>query len=168
MLVVIDTDYVKSNYRNPSKDPANPTPIDHKSQFMICTDPRGGIQNQGTADLQFNALPGDTVSFTGVSIYNNADDAVVVYGIKHWDGANVFNQFVPDLVVHKGAAQPDPTTSNGLPVSHVPQSFSSFDSKVKQAGTERFYVQFGLYALSDGEQQDLFGYFQWDPSIQVN
>jgi len=167
VLVVIDTDYVKSHYPNPSKDPANPTGIDHNSQFMICTDPRGGIQNQGTADLQFAALPGDTVSFAGVSIYNNADDAVVLYGIKYWKGDNVFNQFVPDLVVHSGAAQPDPTTSNGLPVQNVPQSFSSFDSKVMKAGTENFYVQFGLYQLVGGEQQELFGYFYWDPSIQV-
>jgi hypothetical protein len=167
VLVVIDTDYVKSHYPNPSKDPTKPTAIDHNSQFMICTDPRGGIANQGSADLQFAALPGDIVSFTGVSIYDNSDDAVIVYGINYWKGDNVFNQFVPDLVVRNGAAQPDPTTQNGLPAQLVQQSFSSFDSKVKQAGTENFYVYFALYQLSDGEQQELFGYYYWDPSIQV-
>ncbi|MEY2340995.1 inclusion body family protein [Acidithiobacillus sp. IBUN Pt1247-S3] len=167
VLIVIDTDYVKVHYQNPSKDPNNPTGIDHNSQFMICTDPRGGIVNQGTADLQFTALPGDLVSFAGVSIYDNSDDAVVVYGIKYWKGDSVFNQFVPNLVRRNGAAQPDTNTSNGLPVLNVPQNFTSFDSKVKQSGTENFYVQFGLYQLVDGENQRLFGYFYWDPSICV-
>lgn len=167
VLIVIDTDYVKAHYQKPSTDPNNPTGIDHNSQFMICTDPRGGIVNQGTADLQFTALPGDLVSFAGVSIYDNSDDAVVVYGIKYWKGDSVFNQFVPNLVRRNGAAQPDTSTPNGLPVLNVPQNFTSFDSKVKQSGTENFYVQFGLYQLVNGESQNLFGYFYWDPSICV-
>ncbi|MFG6458320.1 inclusion body family protein [Roseateles sp. BYS96W] len=167
VLVVIDTDYVKTHYPNPSKDPARPTGIDHHSQYMICTDPRGGIDKQGTADLVFSALPGDYVSYTGVSIYNNSDDAVIVYGINYWKGDNVFNQFVPNLVVRNGAAQPDPTTKNGLPAKPMQQSFSSFDSKVMKAGTEYFYVNFALYTLADGENQQLYGYFYWDPSIQV-
>lgn len=168
VLVVIDTDYVKATYPNPSKDPAKPTGINHSSQFMICTDPRGGIKNQGTADLQFAALPGDTASFTGVSIYNNAEDAVIIYGIEYWNGTNVFNQFVPNMVQRKGAAQPDPMTKNGLPAKSVLQNFSSFDAKVRQAGIENFYVYFALYQLLDGENQELFGYFYWDPSITVN
>ena len=102
-----------------------------------------------------------------MSIYENSDDAVIVYGINYWKGDNVFNQFVPNMVVRQGAAQPDPTTSDGLPAKLVPQSFLSFDSKVKQAGTENFYVYFALYQLTGGEKQELFGYFYWDPSIQV-
>ncbi|MEO7065481.1 MAG: inclusion body family protein [Rhodanobacter sp.] len=168
VLVVIDTEYVKTNYPNPSKDQNQPTGINHSSQFMICTGSRGIISGQGTADLNFRANVGDNVSFTGVSIYDNSDDAVIVYGIQYWKGDKVFNQFVPNLVTRTGAVMPDSSTSNGLPAIQAKVNFSSFDSKVSNAGVENFYVFFALYKLSDnGENQELFGYFYWDPTITV-
>lgn len=169
VLVVIDTEYVKKMYPNPSQNQNSPTGIDHNSQFMICTGSRGIISGQGTADLNFKANPGDTVAFTGVSIYDNSDDAVIVYNIQYWKGDQVFNQFVPDLVTRTGAVQPNPETSNGLPPVLAKVNFSSFDSKVRNGGTENFYVVFALYSLSaDGETQQLFGYYYWDPTITVS
>ncbi len=168
VLVVIDTEYVKTHWPNPSQDPSNPTGIDHNSQFMICTDPRGVNSGQGTAVLNFNANPGDFVSFAGESIYANSDDAVIIYGIKYWNGANVFNTFVVDLVKRNGAAFPDVTTSNGLPAVQMPANFITLDSRISGSGTENFYVQFGLYTLdSTGENQTLFGYYYWDPTVTV-
>lgn len=41
VLIVIDTEYVKAHYPHPSQDQNNPTPIDHNSEFMIASDPRG-------------------------------------------------------------------------------------------------------------------------------
>src|SRR5262245_14960420 len=96
ILVVVDTEYIMKNYPNPSKDPSRPTGIDHNSQRMICYSPRGGIEHQGTADLKFTANVGDLVSFTGTSIYDNSDSAVIVYGIRFWKGEEVFNKFVPN------------------------------------------------------------------------
>jgi nematocidal protein AidA len=169
ILIVIDTEYVKAHYPNPSKDPNQPTGIDHASQFMICTGSRGPVTGQGTADLSFQAIAGDFVSFVGTSIYDNSDDAVIVYGIKYWSGAQVFNQFVPNLVKRSKAVMPDPTTSNGLPALQAPISFSSIDSRVSQSGTENFYVYFALYTLgSDGQSQNLLGYYYWDPQIRVS
>jgi hypothetical protein len=168
VLIVIDTEYVKAHFPNPSQDPASPTGIDHSSQFMICTGSRGIISGQGTADLSFKANPGDFVSFFGESIYGNADDAVIIYGIKFWSGDNVFNQFVPNAVARTGAVFPDSTTSNGLPAVHGPANFISLDSRVAKQGKENFYVYFGLYTLdSSGETQNLLGYYYWDPSITV-
>lgn len=170
VLVVIDTEYVKTHYPNPSQDPANPTGIDHASQFMICTDPRGVISGQGTADLDFRANPGDVVSFAGESIYANSDDAVIVYGIKYWKGDNVFNPFVVNTVKRTGAVQPNTNspTGNGLPAVQMPTTFITLDSKISGAGTEGFFVLFGLYALdANGEIQNLVGYYYWDPTVTV-
>lgn len=168
VLVVIDTEYVKKTYPNPSKDSSKPTGINHNSQFMICTGSRGIISGQGTADLNFKANVGDYVAFTGTSIYANSDDAVIVYGINYWQGAQVFNTFVPDMVTRAKAVMPDPNTPAGIPPLQTKISFSSLDSKVKQAGTENFYVYFGLYTLADdGETQQLFGYYYWDPTVTV-
>lgn len=168
VLIVIDTEYVKAHYPNPSQDPNNPTGIDHNSQFMICTGSRGTVSGQGTADLTFTANPGDFVSFFGQSVYGNADDAVIIYGINYWQGDHVFNPFVVDTVSRTGAAVPNVNTANGLPAAHIPASFISLDSRVKAQGTENFYVFFGLYTLdATGETQNLYGYYYWDPTIKV-
>lgn len=169
VLIIIDTEYVKDRYPTPSRDPDHPTPIDHNSQFMICNDPRGVVSGQGKADLNFKANPGDFVSFRGTSIYDNSDDAVIIYGIKYWEGDHVFNQFVPNLVTRKGAVMPDTNTGNGLPAIHGSLNFNSLDSRVKSGGTENFYVFFALYTLADdGESQNLLGYYFWDPTVTVS
>lgn len=169
ILNVIDTEYVKSHYPNPSQDPNNPTGIDHNSEFMICTGSRGAVTGQGTATLGFTANPGDEVSFRSVSIYDNPDDTVIVYGIVPFGGSgNLFNTFVADVVTLQHAAVPDTNQINGIPAAHQAVNFTSLDSKVKSQGTENFMVRFGLYTLaSDGETQNLFGYYQWNPTITV-
>jgi nematocidal protein AidA len=168
VMVVIDTDYVKDNYPNPSQDMNHPTGIDHKSQFMICTDPRGINNGQGSADLSFKALPGDHIAFRGTSIYGNSDDAIIVYNIVHWSGDSVFNSFRHNFVKRTGAAVPDTSQPTGLPALHEPINFTYIASDVSQHGTENFYVYFALYKMAaDGETQNLFGYFYWDPTITV-
>ncbi len=158
----------KKNYPNPSKDPNNPTGINHSSQYMICSDPRGIISGQGTADLNFKANPGDSVWFRGTSIYQNSDDAVIVYGIVYWSGDKVFNQFTPVLVKRNRAVMPNVDTTNGLPAVQAPISFTSLNTTVKQSGTENFYVYFALYTLADdGQSQNLYGYYYWDPTCTV-
>ena len=83
VLIVIDTDYILDNYKNPSQNPEQPTGMNHSSQYMICQDPRGIVSGQGTADLNFKANVGAQVSFTGTSVYANSDSAALVYGIKY-------------------------------------------------------------------------------------
>ncbi len=169
LLIIIDTEYVKANYPNPSQDPNNPTGIDHNSQFMICTGTRGVISGQGTADLNFKANPGDFLSVFGQSIYANADDAVIIYDLHYWNGAHVFNTFVVDLVARQNAVRPNTGTLNGLPAVTGPDNFISLDSRVQAHGVENFYVYFALYTLAeDGETQKLYGYYYWDPTITVS
>ena len=118
ILVVIDTDLIMRQrpfQENP--DPAKPIGLEHNSQSMICYSPRGIISGQGTAELNFKANVGDFVSFTGTSIYNNSDSAVIVYGIKHWDrqgrpNDHVFNQFQANLITRNRAVMPDPDSKD--------------------------------------------------------
>lgn len=173
ILVVINTDYVidycEKNNITPSKNPDNPTGIDHSNEFMICTGARKIISGQGTGDLYFQANPGDTVSFRAVSVYANSDDAVILYGIRKFDGENVFNTFVVNKVTRNGAVIPDPQTPNGIPPLQQKISFNSYTATVSNSGDEGFKVQFGLYRLDDnGQNQVLYGYFDWDPRIRVS
>lgn len=168
ILVIIDTDSLKDAYPNGgSTDPNNPTQIDHSYEFMYCAG--APSQNAGSGNLSFQAGPGDFVSFYGTSIYANSDDAVIVYGIQPiGNQTNVFNHFDVDLVTRQKAVQPNPDTQNGIPAIQTQVTFSSLTSRVKQQGTEGFWIQFGLYKLADDkETQQLYGYFSWDPTIIV-
>lgn len=170
ILVVIDTEYVKSQVPTPSKDWKKPTGINHNGQFLLCTGSRGPVKGQGTADMEFMAYPGDLVSFAGTSIYDNSDDAVIVYEIKHYQGDQVLNYpFTYNTLVRNGAAQPNPESPdhNGLPAIQQRENFPSLDSRVKQSGREGFGICFGLYNLVGGQKQELYGYFWWDPFITV-
>jgi len=172
ILTVIDTEYIKAKYGPNNNSPSNPVPIDHNSQFLICTDTRGIISGQGTADLNFRANAGDLVSFRGTSIYQNSDDAVIVYGIVKNNNVpksvDVFNQFVTNIVERNGAVQPNPKQLNGLPAIQVKQSFLSYDSKVARSGMEAFLVNIALYTMDrTGQNQVLYGYYSWDPTITV-
>lgn len=169
ILVVIDTEYIKSKYpkqENPQKE--SPVGIDHNSQFMICYSPRGIVSGQGTADLSFRANVGDNVSFRGTSIQQNSDDAVIIYGIEYWKGDRVFNTFTTNIVTRNQAVQPNPDEQDGIPPLKVPQNFTSYDSKIRKGGTENFYVRIALYTMADdGQTQNLYGYFYWDPQVVV-
>ncbi|EHJ2684372.1 DNA-directed RNA polymerase subunit beta [Salmonella enterica] len=168
VLCVIDTELVKKKYPNPSQDPANPTAIVHDSEYMLVTGARGDVRGQGTADLSFRANVGDKVSFTGTSIYANADDAVIVYGIKYGSGTDVFDQFIPEVFTRDGAVMPASGTPCGIPPLNKPVSFSKYSAAIRNSGKENFIVCFALYTLdADGESQKLFGYYNWDPAITV-
>lgn len=170
ILTVIDTEYIKKKY-GPNNNESSPVGIDHSSQFLICTGARS-VSGQGTADLSFGANVGDLVSFRGTSIYQNSDDAIIVYAIKKntsiTGNTDVFNRFISNSVTRKGAVQPNTTTDTGLPAVNVAQNFLSLDSKVATSGTEAFLVYIALYTLAnDGVTQELYGYYYWDPTITV-
>jgi hypothetical protein len=170
VLVVIDTEYLKGAHPNPSKDQNYPTAIDHAHQYMLCTGSRGIVSGQGSGDLEFMANAGDGITFTGVSINNNSDDAVIVYDLKHFCGEQVFSPFHADMIVRAGAVQPnaDSPNRNGLPPVKRAANFAVFYSKIRLSGREGLGLAFGLYTLApNGRDQELYGYFWWDPYITV-
>lgn len=171
VMIVIDTAAVAMSNASPSTDPNNPTAIPHDTQYMICSDPRGIISGQGTGDLNFNANPGDFVSFAAQSVSANAQDAVIIYNIASFSGPNVLGSLTVNTVTITGAVFPNKNVSApnvGIPPLQQSASFNTVDARVQQGGTEGYKVSFGLYQLDQtGENQVLFGYFSWDPTITV-
>lgn len=172
VLVVVDAEYIKKRYpkqSNPNWN--NPVGIDHNSYFLFADDPRGIISGQGTADLNFKAMVGDYVKFTGVTFDDNDEDAVIVYGIKKYSGDDLFTQFTIQVIRRERAVSPDPNSPdfNGLPPLHVPKDFGYLCARVVRAGKEFVNIQFGLYTLDDdGQTQSLYGYFYGGASITVS
>lgn len=113
---------------------------------MLITGSRGDVRGQGTADLSFRANVGDRVSFTGTSIYANADDAVIVYGIKFGSGTDVFSNFTTTVLTRYKAVMPDKRIQCGIPPVNQEINFSKYSADVQNAGTENFIVCFALSA----------------------
>lgn len=165
VLITIDTDRVKKDNPTPSKDSTKPTPIAHTYGYMVAS---GTTVNsgQGTGDLDFNALVGDTVRAFAVSGSDNFEDAVLLYGMPRFTGDQVMSKFNYQnfeklTVVAQGTDAP-------LPARIVDEEFWFFQANVVKKGKEGYMVQFALYIrdLTTG-QPVLYGYFQWDPTIRV-
>ncbi|QPQ53866.1 hypothetical protein H3Z85_08875 [Chryseobacterium indologenes] len=107
---------------SPSTKSDNPVPIDHIAKYMIV--PSGNaLLGQATGDLNLKARNGDRVSFRGSSIYQNSDDAVIIYGFQKYSGDEIFNgnPMYYDVVDRKLAAVPDHTKKTGFPL-YLPMS----------------------------------------------
>jgi hypothetical protein len=165
ILISIDTDSVKKSYPNPSHDPNHATGIGHNLGYMVAT---GTTVNsgQGTGDLNFNALVGDTVRSFAISGSDNFEDSVLLYGMPRFSGDQVFGTFIYQNFTKSTVVANSPVTP--LPARIVEESFWFYQASVATKGTEGFMVQFGLYTRDPNSGQPvLYGYFQWDPTIKV-
>ena len=169
ILAVIDTDAITAIYDPNKHDKKTPRKVDLDTEQLICSGSRGIVSGQGTKDLSFKARHGDYISFRGISTTNNANDAIIIYNIQWVEGDTIFKPFIADIESIPGTVEPNNHTPNGLPPLYEPMTFSSFDSKIRKQGTASLAIQFGLYKLDDtGENQQLYGYFEWDTTITIS
>jgi len=165
ILITIDTDAVLKNYPNPSQNSNSPTGIGHNMGYMVCT---GTTINsgQGTGDLDFNALVGDTVRAFATSGSDNFEDAVLLYGMPMFSGTQVFSAFAYQNYT-KSTVVPNSTTTV-LPAKITDETFWFYQASVINKGTEGYMVQFALYTRDPNSGQPVLkGYYAWDPTIRV-
>ena len=163
ILIAIDTDAVKAIA--PSQDPNKPTGIGHNMGYMVCT---GTTINsgQGTGDLSFTALVGDTVRAFATSGSDNFEDSVLLYGMPKFSGAQVFGPFYYQNFT-KSSVAPN-SVSTVLPAQIVDETFWFYQASVSIKGQEGFMVQFALYTRDPVTGQPVLkGYYAWDPTITV-
>jgi nematocidal protein AidA len=177
ILFVVNTDPIINYYTKagiaPSTVSTAPTQLPNLDSIkgslrMICDSPRGITSGQGSYDLNFKAYKNDQVQFAGTSIEANSDSAVIVYGLTRRSGDNVFDEegFKQDFVVRNKAVVP--SSGSGVPPALKAINFATFKNTVKWPGTESYDLKFALYNLKEGEEQVLYGYFVWDPTITVS
>ncbi|TKC86859.1 hypothetical protein FAZ69_19675 [Trinickia terrae] len=154
ILAVVNTEYVKKMYPNPSKSWQRPTGISSRAVYML------NSNGDGTGDQNLRVNVGDSVAFRGTSISDNAKDVVDVYTLRHFSGANVFSPFAVQ-VTSVNAISPDPEAPSDLLLSTQAQVFRSFDARVISTGTEGVATSFALYTRIQGSQA-LYGYFWWN------
>lgn len=162
LLTVVDTEFIKQNYQSPQNDPFNPLEIEGSSQYVYVTGSLP-IEGQGTPTPHFHANIDDTIAISGVSIYNNSEDAVLVYGIRHDSADTVLATCIwPYTVTRPCAILPAPGCCGIVPAVHGPVTFHKIETRVQTSGTEHFDIMFALYTLSPNrKKQVLYGYFYW-------
>lgn len=167
--ITIDTDAIRKKYpKQTNPNPNKPQGIEHNLGFMVVAgvaDPTK-VSHQGTGDLGFAALVGDTVRVQAASASNNFEDAVLLYGLPRYDGQDVFKAFEPKSFVKQGIVPSSETSV--LPGKMEDMQFWFLEADVHCKGTERYKVQIGLYTRDDDDKLCLYGYFEWDPSITVS
>ena len=169
ILAVIDTAAITEVYESNKHDKKHPQKVDLDTERMICSGSRGIVSGQATADLSFKARYGDHISIRGLSTSNNSDDAIIIYDVKWIEGDSIFKPFSCDVDAIEGAVAANPDTPNGLPPLYEELCFSTFSSKIRRHGTAILAIQFGLYQLDDAsENQQLYGYFEWDAKITIS
>ena len=168
VIVIIDTDRVMNDFpfSAASKDQAHPTPIGHQYSYMVAPN-QSVISGEGTGDLNIKANRDDVIRWTGLSESANSDSSVLIYGLPRYAGDTVFTGVE---FVNSGRLEAEPRETNNtspLPVTFTEQKHWYAQATISQLGTEHYQVQFALYYRPHGGNQELYGYFQWDPTITV-
>lgn len=165
ILITIDTDAVMKAYPNPSKDKNKPTGIGHNYGFMVAGNTKVN-KGQGTGDLDFSASVGDAVRMYALSTSNNFDDSILLYKINKFSGTEVFSTF-RNYDYYKDTPVPG-SEAEVLPEKTEKVHFWFHEASIRQAGTEDYKVTFALYKRNNSGKSELFGYYDWDPRIQVD
>ncbi len=162
LLAVVDTEFIKQNYQSPQNNPFNPLEIEGSSQYVYVTGSLP-VEGQGTPTPHFLANIDDSIAISGVSIYNNSEDAVLVYGIRHDSSDVVLAPCIwPYKVTRPCAIMPAPGCCGVVPAAHGPVNFYKIETRVQTSGIEHFNITFALYTLSSNrKKQVLYGYFYW-------
>jgi len=160
---IIDTDKVIAKYPKGGADAKSALAIGHADEYLLVTNSRGAVKNNGTADVEFVAYVRDTVAFHSYAA--NGVDSVIMADITPQPGnPNVFAQFKPVVYTIEGFAQPN----NDGSISYRTDSVITFEAQVVTPGTENFWVVFSLYEYVPGtKQQNPRGFYKWDPKITV-
>lgn len=165
ITTIINTGYVMANYTSPSQNPGSPTPIDHNSEYMVAT---YGTALSGTAGatLTIGAEPGDFINWFGVSESNNFNNEVIIYGAPFYQGDKVFT--TPNFIQSANSIMVPPTGYPSSPATLQQVTAWYLSANVNAYGTGSYQMQFGLYIPNNTGGMNLYGYFQWDPTVQVN
>lgn len=161
--VTFDTDGIKQNYPNPSKNQASPTGIAHSYGYMVASS-NAAISGSGTGDLSFSANVGDVVRFFGTSASENFEDSALIYSLPRYSGDQVFSDFESKTFTKSGVS---PSGTAVLPATISDQKFWFFEADVIARGTENYKVTFAVYQRDSNGAPVLYGYYSWDPTIVV-
>ncbi len=143
-LTVIDAVTISNHYDSPSTDPSNPTNIGSLASstiFMVVAQDNQ-LSGNASAGLDIKAKKDDTIHWRATTLSANEDAKVNFTNFVKYSGDNVIDQ---------------------------PQKVSGeeeWTATVRQVSSGSREVYNWIFEILDSSN-NLYGYFQWDPSITV-
>lgn len=169
ITVVIDTDRLIANYKNPSQNSNAPTGIDHNYGYMVATS-KSVISGAGTGDLVVKANVGDTIAWTAISESNNFDSSALVYKVSYNPSGSTKKVFDDNTTfsVYNKTTGILPTQNTVFPVAlDYGRKYWFLEARIIDIGRENYLIYFAVYKRDDDSNLSLYGYFYWDPAIVV-
>lgn len=162
--VTIDTDAIINDFKSPSKDSKNPTPVNPSGYFyMVAT--KSKSQYVGTNVLEVSANVADHLCWSSQSETSNMDHSAYIYKIAYYNNVKVFDDskvlfynYEKEILV--------PKDGNPIDMKSEIRTFPFMDVGIEKRGTEQYNFYFAIYMRGANGQQ-LYGYFKSDPTIIV-
>lgn len=164
IYVLLDMALVLQEAPGPEENAVTPTRLDHEQGYMLVT-ATGGVTNQGTGDVAFDARAGDVVRFFVTSGSNNFEQAVLLQDIRHAGGDEVLEGF--ECVTQQRTGIAPASVTSVLPARLVPRRFWFRQSEVAREGTGSYHLVFALYDRDEQGRPRFAGHYQWDPRLTV-
>lgn len=158
--IIIESNRLINDYKDPSKDQNQPTDIGNGYQFMVSSD-GSSLSGQGTGNLNIGAKQGDVVRFYATSEYNNYDNPVILYNLFNFGESTVFQKPNFELENFPDADIIIPAMFNPLTTAESTQNFWFAQNTINAKGKQNYGLQFALY----NSDLTLYGCFSWKPSI---
>ncbi|WP_158995717.1 AidA/PixA family protein [Mucilaginibacter sp. L196] len=138
----INLDMLEMDYPDPIRDKQNATVIASGRASMTCTGSRGIVRGQKSWSLEFEAEPGDIVSFSSVITSDSRAYTASIYSLGNPSDRSIF--------------------------SGEDTKKDSIELKVQSYGSTILTPSFGLYTKDvGGKPKDLIGYFYFGSGIMV-
>ncbi|WP_337883380.1 inclusion body family protein [Chromobacterium haemolyticum] len=163
--MIVDTEAIIERYKNPSTVEQSPTMVNDTSLFYFVATKGNTITGSGTGNLKISATVGDGVRWAGVSESNNFENSVMVYKIQHQSGQEVMSD-AKFMVYTKEAAVPA-SNKEPFPPKSKDQAYWFMSAEIIGKGMENYTVHFAVFNRPKNGPQTLYGYFKWDPAIEV-
>jgi hypothetical protein len=170
--VIVDTREILNRYsNNRSTNPNSPTQIklnDVKECIYMVATRDDVISGHGGSDLKVQVFNQDHLRWTATSETQNSDCTVTLYNITHYTGDTIIKDQKYDPIMQKVFVPSDTEPTKGTIDWRTFPGMYANTKPYARVATENYYFSFSIYAREHGQDPYLFGYFQIDPSIQIN
>ncbi|MFI0780482.1 inclusion body family protein [Streptomyces sp. NPDC021212] len=159
VMIAFDALSIAKRYPDASRNPDAPTQVDHDLIYMTTRHDR--IVGTSGAELNFRANPRDIIRWRETTLSLNSDYCALLY--RYVSSDQLISK--PRVVIGDGT-YPMPKDGAVDRPDFATQDYEDhyWEADVRKIGrvTYRFYFQ-----ILDSEQ-NLVGYFQWDPFITID
>ena len=161
VLIAFNADDIIADYKNPSKDPKNPTSIAEADKYVyMMVQEKHVYHGQTGAKLDITARVGDAIRWRETTYSFDAEYSALLY---HYEGTTQLLSPPESTPTEANLPYPVPTPSDqtAFKAQTVTGHYWSANVKAHGEGNYHFYFQ-----IIDNDGKPV-GYYTWDPYLHI-